>query len=103
VEFVTKAYKALTDEMARANLEKYGNVDGPQGMAVGIALPKFMLDLQGKSGGLLLACLVGGGILAPLLAAVIYLSRASKYNSNKVMNQTLYNYYTLMKPSLASR
>lgn len=103
VEFVTKAYKALTDETARANLEKYGNVDGPQGMAVGIALPKFMLDLQGKSGGLLLACLVGGGILAPLLAAVIYLSRASKYNSNKVMNQTLYNYYTLMKPSLASR
>lgn len=102
VDFVTKAYKALTDEAARANLEKYGNVDGPQGMAVGIALPKFMLDAQGGSGGVLLACLVGGGILAPLLAAVVYLSRAGQYNSNAVRTATLAYYYQLIKPSLAS-
>lgn len=70
---------------------------------MGIALPKFLLDIDGASGGILLLCIVGVCILLPLVIAVIYLSRSSKYSGNYVMHQTLYAYYHLMKPSLAPR
>jgi translocation protein SEC63 len=41
---ITKAYDALTDELARSNWEKYGNPDGAGPMHVAIGLPKFLLD-----------------------------------------------------------
>lgn len=40
---VTKAYNALTDEVAKKNYEKYGNPDGPTTTKVGIGLPRFLL------------------------------------------------------------
>ena len=40
---VTKAYTALTDEVAKKNYEKYGNPDGPTTTKVGIGLPRFLL------------------------------------------------------------
>ncbi|CAI7785828.1 unnamed protein product [Closterium sp. NIES-53] len=101
VDFISKAYQALTDEVARANWEKYGHPDGQQAMNVGIALPKFMLDIQGPKGAYLLLGLVGVGILLPLIAVVIYLSRSSKYTGNNVIQDTLRNFYQLIKPSLA--
>lgn len=70
---------------------------------MGIALPKFLLDIDGASGGILLLWIVGVCILLPLVIAVIYLSRSSKYTGNYVMHQTLSAYYYLMKPSLAPR
>ncbi|CAI7860166.1 unnamed protein product [Closterium sp. NIES-54] len=161
VDFISKAYQALTDEVARANWEKYGHPDGQQAMNVGIALPKFMLDIQGPKGpkvwlypkdvggepfylkllmvwwqavviylscsskciqetpsdtprtylpshqpvqgAYLLLGLVGVGILLPLIAVVIYLSRSSKYTGNNVIQDTLRNFYQLIKPSLAPR
>uniref|UniRef100_UPI00358E80AD translocation protein SEC63 homolog n=1 Tax=Myxine glutinosa TaxID=7769 RepID=UPI00358E80AD len=42
----TRAYKALTDEEARRNLELHGNPDGPQAMSFGIALPAWIVDQQ---------------------------------------------------------
>lgn len=74
-----------------------------QGMQMGIALPSILLNIQGAAGGAVLLGLVGFGILAPLLAAVIYLSRSSKYTGNNVMHQTVLTYYHFMKPSLAPR
>jgi translocation protein SEC63 len=68
---------------------------------MGIALPQFLLDIDGASGGILLLWIVGVCILLPLVIAVIYLSRSSKYTGNYVMHQTLSAYYYLMKPSLA--
>lgn len=68
---------------------------------MGIALPQFLLDIDGASGGILLLWIVGVCILLPLVIAVIYLSRSSKYTGNYVMHHTLSNYYRLMKPSLA--
>lgn len=41
---ITKAYEALTDELARSNWEKYGNPDGPGPVQVAIGLPKFLLE-----------------------------------------------------------
>eukprot|EP00899_Mesostigma_viride_P009350 jgi/Mesvir1/18416/Mv14286-RA.1 len=87
-EKITKAYKALTDPVMRENYEKYGHPDGQQHMAVGIALPTFMLDKNTASGPLLLA-LVGLGIIAPLLVCVVYLSSSSKYMGNRVMRSTM--------------
>ncbi|KAM3163745.1 J domain-containing protein [Lachancea thermotolerans] len=41
---ITKAYKALTDEITRENYLRYGHPDGPQATSHGIALPKFLVD-----------------------------------------------------------
>ncbi|KAA8518609.1 hypothetical protein F0562_016083 [Nyssa sinensis] len=101
VEYVSKAYQALTDPISRENFEKYGHPDGRQGLQMGIALPQFLLNIDGASGGILLLGIVGVCILLPLMMAVIYLSRSSKYTGNYVMHQTLSAYYYFMKPSLA--
>ncbi|KAB1209523.1 hypothetical protein CJ030_MR6G002442 [Morella rubra] len=101
VEYISKAYQALTDPTSRENFEKYGHPDGRQGFQMGIALPQFLLDIDGTSGGILLLWIVGICILLPLVIAVVYLSRSSKYTGNYVMHQTLSAYYYLMKPSLA--
>lgn len=140
VEYISKAYQALTDPVSRENYEKYGHPDGRQvmlelfvhktslklnftiiytsytpepnlkcptcmiqGLQMGIALPKFLLNIDGASGGIMLLGIVGFCILLPLMIAVIYLSRSSKYTGNYVMHQTLSTYYYFMKPSLAPR
>nr|GEU47272.1 DnaJ protein ERDJ2A-like [Tanacetum cinerariifolium] len=101
VESIAKAYQALTDPISRENFEKYGHPDGRQGFQMGIALPEFLLNIEGASGGILLLWIVGVCILLPLVVAVVYLSRSSKYTGNYVMHQTLSAYYYFMKPSLA--
>ncbi|KAG8501060.1 hypothetical protein CXB51_003151 [Gossypium anomalum] len=101
VEYISKAYQALTDPVSRENFEKYGHPDGRQGLQMGIALPPFLLNIDGASGGILLLGIVGVCILLPLVLAVIYLSRSAKYTGNYVMHQTLSAYYYFMKPSLA--
>jgi len=101
VDYISKAYQALTDPASRENYEKYGHPDGRQGMQMGIALPSFLLNIQGAASGAILLGLVGLGILLPLMIAVVYLSRSSKYTGNYVMHQTLQNFYYCMKQSLA--
>jgi translocation protein SEC63 len=41
---ITKAYDALTDEVAKKNYELYGNPDGPGSMRLAVGLPSFVLD-----------------------------------------------------------
>lgn len=101
VEYISKAYQALTDPISRENFEKYGHPDGRQGLQMGIALPQFLLNIDGASEGILLLGIVGVCIILPLTISVIYLSRSSKYTGNYVMHSTLATYYHLMKPSLA--
>jgi translocation protein SEC63 len=43
---ITKAYTIMTDEKARENFLKYGNPDGKGSMAVGIALPRFLQNVD---------------------------------------------------------
>ena len=45
---VEKAYRILTDEIAKSNYELYGNPDGPVATKVGIALPEWMLKKGGS-------------------------------------------------------
>ncbi|XP_042054317.1 dnaJ protein ERDJ2-like [Salvia splendens] len=101
IDYISKAYQALTDPISRENFEKYGHPDGRQGLQMGIALPQFLLNIDGASGGILLLGIVGVCIILPLTIAVIYLSRSSKYTGNYVMHHTMYAYYHFMKPSLA--
>ena len=68
-ESITKAYKALTDEAARENYEKYGHPDGQQSSRMNIALPEWMFSRDGRAAPALLALLIGGGVLAPLMLA----------------------------------
>ncbi|KAL2544486.1 dnaJ protein ERDJ2A-like [Forsythia ovata] len=56
---------------------------------MGIALPQFLLNIDGTRGGILLIWIVGVCILLPLVVAVVYLSRSSKYTGNYVKNDTL--------------
>ena len=44
---IEKAYRILTDELARANYERYGNPDGPSSVKVGS-----MLYVRGSWGSL---------------------------------------------------
>uniref|UniRef100_A0A7N0ZV49 J domain-containing protein n=1 Tax=Kalanchoe fedtschenkoi TaxID=63787 RepID=A0A7N0ZV49_KALFE len=101
VEYISKAYQALTDPVSRDNYEKYGHPDGRQGFQIGLALPQFLLNFDAASSGILLLCIVGICILLPLVAAAIYLASSSNYAGNNVKNLTLSTYYQLMKPSLA--
>ncbi|KAH0857796.1 hypothetical protein HID58_086057 [Brassica napus] len=68
------------------------------GFQMGIALPQFLLDIDGASGGILLLWIVGVCILLPLVIAVISLSRSSKYTGNYVMHQTLSAYIIFVGP-----
>lgn len=76
---LTKAYKALTDEVTRDNLAKYGNPDGPQQREDKIAIPKWVVE--GKNSIWVLAAyglLLGGGIpfvvVSRFLKGVVMLS-----------------------------
>lgn len=73
---VQKAYAALTNEASRENYIKYGHPDGRQAMSMGIALPEWVFARDGKNAPLLLAVLVGAGVLLPLAAAAWFLLRA---------------------------
>ncbi|KAM0788998.1 hypothetical protein ACM66B_003067 [Microbotryomycetes sp. NB124-2] len=45
---LTKAYKALTDEVSRHNYEMFGHPDGKQEFSQGIALPAWVVESQHK-------------------------------------------------------
>ncbi|XP_010449105.1 PREDICTED: dnaJ protein ERDJ2B [Camelina sativa] len=103
VESIAKAYQALTDPLSRENFEKYGHPDGRQGYTMGMALPEFILNMNGESGGVLLLCTVGLCILLPLVIASIYLWRSSKYTGSHVKLQTRQAYFESLKSSLTPR
>lgn len=69
---------------------------------MGIALPQFLLNIDGACDGIPLLWIVGSCTLLSLVVAVVYLSRSSKYTGNYVVDQTLSAYYYFMKPPLAS-
>ncbi|CUA77177.1 Translocation protein SEC63 homolog [Mus musculus] [Rhizoctonia solani] len=64
---LTKAYKSLTDETVRQNLEQYGHPDGKQEFSVGIAIPKWVVE--GKNSMLVLAFY--GAIFMGILPLVV--------------------------------
>ncbi|KAG6816910.1 hypothetical protein H0H87_001863 [Tephrocybe sp. NHM501043] len=64
---ITKAYKSLTDETIRENLEKYGNPDGRVDVSMGIALPKWIVEGKNNIWVLGFYGIVFGGALPALV------------------------------------
>ena len=64
---LTKAYKALTDETIRENLEKYGHPDGRQDVSMGIALPQWIVEGKNNIWVLGIYGLLFGGALPALV------------------------------------
>ena len=60
---ITKAYKSLTDETIRRNLELYGHPDGRQEVSMGIAIPKWVVEGQHRFYFLVGYCIILGGLL----------------------------------------
>lgn len=84
---ITKAYTALTDEVAKNNYEKYGNPDGPQTTKVGIGLPAFLLE---KDNHLTILCMFFFLLLFVIpMTFICYYQRTKVYAANGLMIETL--------------
>ncbi|BDA43749.1 Translocation protein SEC63 homolog [Coccomyxa sp. Obi] len=89
-ESITKAYRALTDDVARENYEKYGHPDGPQALNMGVALPEWIFSRDKNAAPVILISLIGICVLLPLIVAACYLLRSNKYmGPNNVATETL--------------
>lgn len=89
---VAKAYEALTDEVAKANYEKYGNPDGRQALQLSIGLPTFLLDPANHNMVLFLYLIVL--VVAIPSCVAIWYSHSKKYGDSMIMYDTygFYNY-----------
>jgi len=84
---ITKAYQALTDDVAKRNWEKYGNPDGPQTTKVGIGLPRFLLQ---KENNLMILCAFFFLLLFIVpMTFICYYQRTKNFAANGVMIETL--------------
>jgi translocation protein SEC63 len=84
---ITKAYTALTDEVAKKNYEKYGNPDGPQTTKVGIGLPRFLLE---KENHLMILCIFFFFLLFVIpMTFICYYQKTKIYAPNGLMVETL--------------
>jgi len=84
---ISKAYAALTDEVARRNWEKYGNPDGPQTTKVGIGLPRFLLEKENNLHILISFFLVI--IIVVPVTFICYYNRTKNFAANGVLIETL--------------
>ena len=97
---ITKAYEALTNELVRANYEKYGNPDGPVSVKVGIALPSWLMDSK-NSNLVLVFYLLGFIVLVPAISLFV-IRRWKKNEKAEVLPETMgaffHNIKDRMKP-----
>lgn len=92
-EYVTKAYKALTDEVSRENYIKYGHPDGKQAVSLSVALPEWFFSKDKEAAPAILLTLLLGGIVLPLGLAAWYMGRSQRYaGPNEVLHDTLLHY-----------
>eukprot|EP00922_Rhytidocystis_sp_ex-Travisia-forbesii_P008885 GHVS01012981.1.p1 GENE.GHVS01012981.1~~GHVS01012981.1.p1 ORF type:complete len:632 (-),score=114.26 GHVS01012981.1:103-1998(-) len=90
---INKAYESLTNEVAKANYEKYGNPDGPGVMKVGIGLPRFLVEEDFQ---LLILCIFFLILLVVIpMCFLCYYRKQKKYAPNGVQVDTLHflSYY----------
>ncbi|CAI5743614.1 unnamed protein product [Peronospora destructor] len=87
---VAKAYEALTDEVAKANYEKFGNPDGRQAMQLSIGLPTFLLDPANHNLVLFLYLIIL--VVAIPSCVALWYSHSKKYGDSMIMYDT-YGFY----------
>lgn len=98
---ITKAYKALTDEEAKKNWDKYGNPDGPGAMSFGIALPSWIVEKENSVWVLGLYALVFMVALPTAVGTWWY--RSIRFSGDKVLLDTtqMYFYFLHKTPQMA--
>jgi translocation protein SEC63 len=65
---IAKAYKTLTDEQAKENWRKYGNLDGLRELRLGFAIPKWFADT--KNSMFILCTYTSFFLIIPLLCCL---------------------------------
>jgi len=88
---LSKAYQALTDEIARKNWEMYGNPDGPGAISFGIALPSWIVEKENSIWVLGLYALVFMVALPVTVGTWWY--RSIRYSGDQVLLDTTQMYY----------
>ncbi|CAH0556466.1 unnamed protein product [Brassicogethes aeneus] len=88
---LSMAYRALTDEEARKNWEKYGNPDGPGATSFGIALPSWIVEKENSVWVLGLYALVFMVALPIVVGTWWY--RSIKFTGDQVLLETTQMYY----------
>ncbi len=92
-DYITKAYRALTDEASRENFKKYGHPDGQQAVSISVALPEWFFNKDKEAAPAILLTLLLGGIVLPLGLAACYMGKSNRYTgANEVMMETLQFY-----------
>ncbi|GAA5910707.1 hypothetical protein JCM5296_006819 [Sporobolomyces johnsonii] len=92
---LTKAYKALTDEVSRHNYELYGHPDGKQEFSQGIALPAWVVEQKNTWWVMGAYALVLGVALPFLVGRWWYGTR--KLTKDGVLNSTAAKYFHALK------
>ncbi|GAA5985578.1 hypothetical protein JCM5350_007141 [Sporobolomyces pararoseus] len=92
---LTKAYKALTDEVSRTNYELYGHPDGKQEFSQGIALPAWVVESKNSWWVMTCYALVLGGLLPFAVGKWWYGTR--KLTKDGVLNSTATKFFKTLK------
>lgn len=87
---ITKAYKSLTDETIRKNLELFGHPDGRQEVSMGIAIPKWVVEGQHRYLILIGYCIVLGGALPIIVGKWWFGSRIKTKDGVQVKTAELF-------------
>ncbi|TDG52912.1 hypothetical protein AWZ03_000455 [Drosophila navojoa] len=88
---LSKAYQALTDDVAKENYEKYGNPDGPGAMSFGIALPSWIVE---KENSVWVLGLYGLVFMVAMPSAVgVWWYRSIRFSGDKVLLDTSQMYF----------
>ncbi|SDA03416.1 BZ3500_MvSof-1268-A1-R1_Chr7-1g09425 [Microbotryum saponariae] len=92
---LTKAYKALTDQVSRHNWEMFGHPDGKQEFSQGIALPSWVVDSKSRWYVMAAYALVLGGMLPYFVGRWWYGTR--KLTKDNVLNSTAVTFFRSLK------
>lgn len=95
---INKAYHTLTDPVAKANLERYGNPDGYQGVSVTIGLPSFLTKKENEKRVLILYFLIF--IALPPLLTYLWWNKAKNYLDGNILKQTAYWFEQNLGPNM---
>ncbi|KAG8865289.1 secretory subunit [Tulasnella sp. 330] len=97
---LTKAYKSLTDEETRQNLEQYGHPDGKQEFSMGLALPTWVVASKNNIWVLGIYAILFGGLLPVFVSRWWYGSR--KFTKDGVLGSTAQLFFKRIREDTTS-
>ena len=81
---INLAYRALSDETARANFEKYGHPDGPQTRTLSFAMPEWLLHPTGNVAAILVLMYLG-----LFVGLIVWVVRFMTQSEKKALENTV--------------